>query len=132
MSTLKEWLEQNPHLERDFAQERLITEVAEEIWAAMQAAGKTNSDLAEALGKSKAFIGQALSGSRNMTLRTLADLAYSLGRRVSINLRDHNDKGKWELVSVDEGARLCTYNAVAGEVSNDSDWHTVALFQDAA
>lgn len=45
----------------------------------------TRADLARRLGKSKSFVTQALSGSRNMTLRTLSDIAHALGYRVEVS-----------------------------------------------
>ena len=80
MSALQDWLTASPERQRDFAEERLIAEVAEEIWEAMEEAKLSKTDVAARLGKSKAFIGQVLNGSRNMTLRTLADIEFTLGR----------------------------------------------------
>lgn len=44
----------------------------------MQKKNVSRADLAKRIGKSKAFITQVLHGTRNMTLRTLADLAGAL------------------------------------------------------
>lgn len=48
------------------------------------ARGLTKADIARALGKDKAFVTKKLSGTSNMTLETLADLAYSMNRRVRV------------------------------------------------
>ena len=47
-------------------------------------------DLAEAMGRSNAYITQILNGSRNMTLRTLSDIAFALDvePRFEIGFRD--------------------------------------------
>lgn len=45
----------------------------------------TKSELAKSIGKSKAFVTQLLSGSRNMTLHTFAELAFALGHRVQLS-----------------------------------------------
>ncbi len=44
--------------------------------------GITKAALARRLGKSKAYVTQALSGGRNMTLRTLAEFAWACGASV--------------------------------------------------
>lgn len=64
--------------ERLLAQERLILDATEAIVALLEERGVTRQELAVRLGKSKGFVSQLLSGERNMTLRTLADLGYAL------------------------------------------------------
>ncbi len=70
--------------DRLLAQERLILDATEAIVALLEEQGVTRQDLAARLGKSKGFISQLLSGERNMTLRTLADLGHALGRSFSV------------------------------------------------
>jgi len=70
--------------ERLLEQERLILSVTELIYEEMERAGVRKIDLAEALGTSKANITQALGGGQNLTLRTLADLAWAMKRQVRI------------------------------------------------
>lgn len=65
--------------EREMCCERLIFNTTEDILLAMQDTGISQSDLAKKLGKSKAFVSQILDGTRNMTLKTLADISYALG-----------------------------------------------------
>lgn len=60
------------------AEELLIAEVTEAIWEAMEENGCSKTDLARRLGATKGHISQVLSGSRNMTLRTLADICLAL------------------------------------------------------
>ena len=76
--------------ERKLAQETLIFEATEEICRVMgpdQDSGEiTRKQLAERLGKSKSHVTQLLSGERNLTLRTLADLAGALGHRAVVRL----------------------------------------------
>jgi transcriptional regulator with XRE-family HTH domain len=62
-----------------YHEERVVLEATEEIVHLMEKAGKTKADLAKTLGKSKAYITQALSGGRNMTLRTFASFAWACG-----------------------------------------------------
>lgn len=66
-------------------QEALIFQAMELITEALQNDGLSKADLADRLGKSRAFVSQVLDGSRNMTLRTLSDLAFALGYRVHVH-----------------------------------------------
>jgi predicted nucleotidyltransferase/DNA-binding XRE family transcriptional regulator len=75
-----------PEALRGHEQERLVLEATDRISEAMEEAGISKADLARMLGTSRAHVSTLLSGERNMTLRTLADLAYVLGRRVEISL----------------------------------------------
>lgn len=71
---------------RIYEQERLIVWTTEAIAEAMEETGLAKADIAGALGKTRAHITQVLGGTRNMTLRTLADLAYACGKRAGIAL----------------------------------------------
>ncbi len=96
MSTMKDWLEADPEHHKLFEQERLIVDVAEEIYAVMERGeGMSRAGLAQRLGKSKAFVTQILSGSRNLTLRTIADIAGALGQRVEIRLKPQVTESPW-------------------------------------
>jgi transcriptional regulator with XRE-family HTH domain len=70
--------------ERLLAQERLILDATEAIVELLEEQKISRQELARRLGKSKSFVSQLLSGERNMTLRTLADLGYVLGRNFSV------------------------------------------------
>ncbi|MBI4572036.1 MAG: helix-turn-helix transcriptional regulator [candidate division NC10 bacterium] len=78
----KSWFESRHSTRRQqllFEQERAALLATEEILKLMEREGISKADLAKALGKSKAYITQALSGGRNMTLRTLASFAWACG-----------------------------------------------------
>lgn len=49
--------------------------------------GLTRTQIAATLGTNKSFVTRKLDGRGNMTLETLADLAYALDRSVAIELR---------------------------------------------
>ena len=72
---------------RIFEQESLATEATELISGLMEAGHVTKADLARKIGKSKAFVTQLLGGSRNMTMHTLADLAFALGHRIDLEAK---------------------------------------------
>ena len=65
-------------------QELLLVSAAELISDRMQEKKVSRSELAEQIGKSKSFVTQILRGQHNMTLRTLADLAWALDARVHL------------------------------------------------
>ena len=66
------------NLKKEIAQEQLILDVTESVFEQLEIQGKTKADLAQAMGRSNAYITQLLNGSRNMTLRTLSDIAFAL------------------------------------------------------
>jgi transcriptional regulator with XRE-family HTH domain len=68
-------------------QEELILEVTEAMARALRSSGLTQAELADRMGKSKGFVSQILGGGRNLTLRTLADVAGALGCKVQIQLK---------------------------------------------
>jgi antitoxin component HigA of HigAB toxin-antitoxin module len=65
-------------------QERLLLEATELVEELMENRQVNRSELAALLGKSKAHVTQLLSGDRNLTLRTLAELAFVLDERVHL------------------------------------------------
>jgi transcriptional regulator with XRE-family HTH domain len=70
---------------REFAKEELAFEATEKIAELMELTRVSKSELAKRTGKSKAYITQVLSGSRNMTVHTLASLAFALGYKITLN-----------------------------------------------
>lgn len=72
-------------------QEELILEVTMALFGSMGKAEISKSQLAERLGKSPAFVTQILSGGRNLTLRTIADVADALGSKVTIHMSRPED-----------------------------------------
>jgi len=102
------------HKEADFerlvAQESLILEATEEICRILETENISRSELARRLGKSKAFVTQVLSGERNMTLNTAADLAFALGHRFHVRAL-RGDARNW-------GVRLPLYLSVGPEASD--------------
>jgi transcriptional regulator with XRE-family HTH domain len=67
-------------------QEELILDATETICMVMSENNISRSELAKRLGKSRAFVTQILSGGRNLTLRTLSDVADALDCRTRITM----------------------------------------------
>ena len=74
--------------ERLLRQERLILEVTEALAGALDDSGVTRAELARRLGRTPGFVTQVLGGGRNLTLRTIADIAAALSLRPSFSLAD--------------------------------------------
>lgn len=89
MKRVTTWFERklrSPRHKLLFEQERLILRATEEICRTMGERGLSKAAVAGRIGKSKAFVTQVLSGQRNMTLRTLAELAWACGCTVNLRL----------------------------------------------
>lgn len=72
---------------RAYERERLSMWTLDDVSAAMEKNGISKADLARTLGTSRAHITQVLSGSRNITLGTLADLAWACGLRANVRFQ---------------------------------------------
>ncbi len=88
-STVAKALKQSPAAQRYYAQDMAMLSVTAAIVEEMESQGVSRSELAQKIGCTKAFVSQVLNGSRNMTVRTIADLAWALGKEVhGVSLRD--------------------------------------------
>lgn len=67
-------------------QEELILDVTERLTEALHEMGVTQAELARRLGRTPGFVSQLLGGGRNLTLRTIADIAVALDLRPSFAL----------------------------------------------
>ena len=70
---------------RERAIAELIEEVGLELRVAMHRAGVSQQATARRLGKSQSHVSSALGGSRNMTLRTLAEIAWAAGLTIEFD-----------------------------------------------
>jgi len=73
-----------PTYDQLLEQERLILAATELVHELLEEQGVTKTELAQRLDRTKGFVTQLLGGDRNLTLRTLADLAGALGHRVDL------------------------------------------------
>lgn len=83
---ISDWLHESPEHEREYRREDLIGSVADEIDRVLRAKKWRQHDLAAALGCSKGHVSQLLNGSRNMTLRTLADIGFALDAEIDVSM----------------------------------------------
>ena len=95
--------------DRALAREELIYNVTEDLLVLLEKLDVSKVTLARHLGKSRAYISQLLSGSRNMTLGTLADICFTLGIAPKISF--NRDKSN------------------SSELTSDANWQDVPLEQ---
>lgn len=81
----------NPDQSSDDEAIGLQQEVVDEITWYMREHKVTRSDLAAAMHVSPGRVSQILSGSENLTLRTLGSVVSALGARLEISLRPDDD-----------------------------------------
>ena len=67
-------------------QEELILDVTERLTRVLDDAGVTRTELARRLGRTPGYVSQILGGGRNLTLRTVADVATALSMRPVFSL----------------------------------------------
>jgi transcriptional regulator with XRE-family HTH domain len=84
MKTQYSVLMEDPEFRRLLSVEALVAEASEVIAKLMDEQNISKADLARRLNKSRAWVTQLLSGNANMTIRTLAELAYTLGAEVKL------------------------------------------------
>ncbi|HDM8216519.1 TPA: helix-turn-helix transcriptional regulator [Vibrio campbellii] len=72
--------------ERAFAREELVYNVTEDLLVIMEDSGISKTELSRRLGKSKSYVSQILSGSRNMTLGSFSDICFALGFKPEVKL----------------------------------------------
>lgn len=72
--------------ERLVRQEELILEVTERLVEALLEKGVTKAELARRLGRTPGFVSQVFGGGRNLTLRTISDVAAALSLRPVLEL----------------------------------------------
>jgi len=72
--------------EKIFAREELVYNVTEDLLVILEDMDITKKELAKRLGKSRSYVTQILSGSRNMTLGSFSDICFALGFKPEIKL----------------------------------------------
>jgi len=75
---------------RDLARGAYLFRVTEDILVAMEDQSVSKAELAQRLGLSKARISQLLGGSSNMTIGTLAEIAFALGLTLDKTFKEYS------------------------------------------
>ncbi|MFA3790850.1 transcriptional regulator [Aliiglaciecola sp. SL4] len=79
-------VKKNVNEERMYAREDLVYNVTEDLLVILEDLEISKKELARKLGKSRSYVTQILSGSRNMTLGSLSDICFALGFKPEIKL----------------------------------------------
>ena len=85
MKTRHEVLMEDPEFRRLLSIEALVAEASEAIAKLMAEQNVSKADLARRLNKSRAWVTQLLSGKANMTVRTLAEVVYTLDAEANLH-----------------------------------------------
>lgn len=126
---LEQWASQSEENAKLMAQELLITEVTEEIWKAMEEAGINKTELANRIGATKGYVSQVLSGSRNMTLRTLSDICFALDKKATIYIEIKTGNDEWQIM---RGKRIANtpaklrYERTGNVITPENCWGAAA------
>ena len=100
MKTQHEVLMEDPEFRRLLSIEALVAEASELIAKLMTEQNVSKADLARRLKKSRAWVTQLLSGKANMTVRTLAEVVYTLDAEVKL----HAQPPSWKMAGKPVGA----------------------------
>ena len=100
MKTQHEVLMEDPEFRRLLSVEALVAEASEAIAKLMAEQNVSKADLARRLNKSRAWVTQLLSGKANMTVRTLAEVVYTLDAEVKL----HTQPPSWKRAGTAERA----------------------------
>ncbi len=82
----------DPEARRVYQEELLFGEATANIDGILESLNIPRSELADRMGISRGRVSQMLSGERNLTLRTLAAMAWALGYEFDIRLRSMADR----------------------------------------
>jgi transcriptional regulator with XRE-family HTH domain len=100
--------------------------VTEGLSEMLEKEGVKQTELAERLGKTKGFVSQILAGGRNLTLRTIADVADALGYRVRI-VFSKDAKSKRKTAPADITVPHTAMPATTGRWPSAPEWKAQTL-----
>lgn len=121
--------EEDVEYQKLLAEEKLILEVTESIWENLDKKSWTRKKLAEELGRSAPYVSNLLDGSSNMTLRTLADIAFSFGLVTKFKLCDPKEVGDWVQGTSVASISGDVYGYLPMESANASQWSSPIALQ---
>lgn len=87
MKTQHEILMKDPEFQRLLSIEALVADASELIASLMAEQNMSKADLARRLNKSRAWVTQLLCGKANLTVRTLAEVAFAMAAEVKLGVR---------------------------------------------
>ena len=81
---------------RDRQSGRFIHRVHKEIQSNFLKSGMTQQQLATKLGVNRSIVNRQLVGTGNLTLRSISDLAWAMGRRATLQFYDESETSRNE------------------------------------
>lgn len=112
--------------ERAYAREDLVFNVTEDLLVMLEDLNISKAELARRLGKSKSYVTQVLSGSRNMTLGSFSDICFALGfkPKVKIPVKPVEQQEKWCNVEKIKRPKPTNKNMNTKDIylAHDADW----------
>lgn len=102
----------------EFVATGLLHDINEQILSQVRALGLRNSQLAERLGVSRAYINKLLDGNPNLTVRSLARIALALGCEPSITLRPRRSMDIWRVTGA--GTEFEVINGAEGATTENA------------
>ena len=109
--------------ERMFARQDFVYNTTEDLLVELENRNISKQELASKLGKSRSFVTQLLSGSRNMTLGTLSDICFVLDIKPKLKLQSSSKTEDWDVAPMNEFAkRMCNvHNLTARKISANQE-----------
>ncbi len=129
MRTDYEKFERSDGGRRLLRQEALIMESLEELNRILEAENISRTGLAQRLGKTKGFVSQILSGGRNLTIRTIADVCWAIGYTPHLQL-ERESPNLVALSSVQNTVRAVDWMGAQPEMEI-KEWKAVSQVPDA-
>ena len=84
-------LDKHETFEKLVRQEELILDVTNRLTEALAETGVTKAELAKRIERSTGFVSQVFGGGRNLTLRTISDIAAALSLRPTLQLSPNRE-----------------------------------------
>lgn len=109
-----------------YSYEEALLELGLAISEAMEAQGVNRSELARRVGKEKSYITRLLNGPKNVTLKSIVQLAHALGRDLSIEFREAVQEEAH--VDVEEAAVVTATVSLPRASRSDERWANVITF----
>lgn len=85
----------DPEFQRAMAQEATAFEFINALEDALREKGITKAALADKLGKSRAFVTQAMRRGHNLTFKTAGDLAWACGMTLKVSIVPADKNRRW-------------------------------------
>ncbi len=103
-------------------------EFAVDVERKMQQLGLQRKDLAERIESSPAYVTKLLRGDANLTIESMAKVAYALGGRLSIHIAHVGSRTKWLDVIENPRRNQLSDAWVAAEKQTEHPHYASAIF----